>query len=375
MVRWLDASDPHHHPMTSVVVYPADLGRCGHRLIWPAQALIDQGADVRLVAPDAESDAQLRASFRRYDDGHRELEDVDDPEADIVVFQRPLQRTLADAIPILQAKGIRVVVEIDDDFTTISSRNVSWADCHPRNHPDRNWDHLARACRTADLVTVTTPALARRYGGHGRVAIIPNHVPASYLAIEPEPHDGVIVGWAGSINTHPNDLQVTRGGVARAIEATGASFAVIGVGTGVQRALSLREPPAASGWLPLERYPEAVAQLDVGIVPLEPTAFNEAKSSLKMTEYSALGVACVASPTGPNVEMARRLGVPIATRGREWEREVRRLVSEPDYRETAKCRAREVMRGWTVEANCEQWWEAWRSARSVTAVGQRAAVR
>lgn len=345
--------------MTSVVVYPADTGRCGHRLIWPTQALIDQGADVRLVTPDAESGAQLRATFRRYADGTRVLDDVEDPEADVVVFQRPLQRTLADAIPVLQAKGIRVVVEIDDDFTTISARNVSWANCHPKFHPERNWDHLARACKQADLVTVTTPALAQRYARHGRVAIIPNHIPASYLSIEREPHDGVVVGWTGSIETHPNDLQVTRGGVARAVEATGATFAVVGTGKGVRKALDLKEQPLSSGWVPLDAYPRALAHFDVGIVPLELTAFNESKSALKGLEFAALGVPFVASPTGPYqvVPVAA-----IARRPRDWEREVRSLIESQGSRLGVASALRHWASTQTVEGNCERWWEAWISS-------------
>lgn len=346
--------------MVRVVVYPSDMGRCGHRLIWPAQALAAQGADVQLVLPTDGPERQLQADWRRYADGTRRLADVHAPDADVVVLQRPLQRTLAEAIPMLQAKGVKVVVEIDDDFATISPRNVSWRTCHPRYDPDRNWKWLAEACRRADLVTVTTPALARRYSAHGRVAIVPNHIPASYLEVEPEPHDGVIVGWTGSVDTHPDDLQVTRGSVARAIEATGASFAVIGTGKGVQVALGLRQPPPAAGWVPLELYPEYVAQLDIGIVPLELSAFNEAKSSLKGLEYAALGVPFVASPTGPYSEIP--VG-QLARNPREWARKLRVLIESPEQRAEQAGRGREWAATQTVEGNCGRWWEAWTSVR------------
>lgn len=339
------------------------MGRCGHRLIWPARALIDQGADIDLVLPTDPPERQLQADWRRYPDGTRELVRIYPPDADVVVLQRPLQRTLADAIPILQLAGRRVVVEIDDDFSAISAANVSWRACHPRHSPDRNWNHLARACRAADLVTVTTPALARRYGSHGRVAIIPNHVPASYLSIEPEPHDGVVVGWTGSVDTHPHDLQVTRGGVARAVEATGATFAVIGSGKGVQERLGLTAPPVASGWVHLDAYPHHVAQLDVGIVPLELTAFNEAKSTLKGLEYSALGVSFVASPTGPYLALQGVAGGWIARRGNEWESKITAMVHGQQRAELVG-RGREWAAPQTVEANCQRWWEAWATCRS-----------
>jgi hypothetical protein len=345
-----------------VAVYPADVGRCGHRLIWPAQALADQGADVDLVMSDEPTERQLQAQWVDDVDGAAHLLDVMAPDADVVVLQRPLQRTLVEAIPMLQGKGVRVVVEVDDDFSAMSRRNISWRACHPSTSPDRNWHHVAQACRLADLVTVTTPALARRYGGHGRVVIVPNHIPASYLDIERESRGGVSVGWTGSVATHPDDLQVTRGAVARAMRGTDARFMVVGTGKGVCDRLGLDAEPAATGWLPLDEYPHAVARLDVGIVPLELSAFNEAKSALKMTEFAALGVACVASPTGSN------LAVPagcIAHKPKDWERLLRTLIVDIDHRAEVAGHARAWAATQTVEGNCGQWFDAWAS------VGQR----
>jgi glycosyltransferase involved in cell wall biosynthesis len=347
----------------TVAVYPADLGGCGHyRLIWPAEALIAAGEDVRLIMPG--DPGQLEAVFKDDEHGAQHLVDVVPPDADVVVFQRPLSRTLADSVPLLQAHGIRVVVEIDDDFASISRRNTSWRSVHPSISPDRNFHHLAHACRHADLVTVTTKALAGRYGAHGRFAILPNCVPERYLSIEREPHDGVIVGWSGSVDTHPDDLQVTRGGVGRALRSTGATFAVVGTGKGVQRRLDLPGPPVAVGWLPIDDYPDAMAQLDVGIVPLEQSAFNEAKSWLKGLEFAALGVPFVASPTGPyRGLMAEDIGW-TAGKPREWERLVARLATEHRRREELAAAWRMAAAEWTVERNAWRWMEAWASVNS-----------
>lgn len=365
-------------------VYPADMGRCGHRLIWPAEALAAQGADVDVITMERPDEDQVQAQWGEFFDGTHRVVDVLAPDADVVVLQRPLRKGLVDSIPVLQAKGTKVVVEVDDDFTHMSQRNASWRDCHPvatytrhklpdgttkvitHGGPDRNWQHLARACRDADLVTVSTPALAKRYGAHGRVRVVPNHIPASYLLIEREPHDGVYVGWTGSVETHPDDLQVCGAGVARAVRSTGATFAVIGTGKGVQRNLGLDEQPMVCGWVPLDEYPKAVAQLDVGIVPLELTAFNEAKSALKGLEYAALGVPFVASPTGPYLfDLA--VGWH-ARKPKDWERMVRILIESAEGRAELRGRGREWAATQTVEGNCGQWLEAWQS------VGQHALV-
>lgn len=346
-----------------VVAYPADQGGCGfYRLIAVCRHLIATGHDVDYVLDDDPVDRQLQARWLEAADGTLEVVDVVAPDADVVVLQRPLQAHLSGAIPLLQAQGLRVVVEIDDDFDAISPRNTSWSMVQPRLHPTRNREHLRRACELADLVTVSTPALARRYGAHGRVALIPNCVPEEYLRIRQDPHDGVFVGWSGSIDTHPDDLQVTGTGVARAMRATDATLAVIGTGKGVGPALGWSGPLLACGWRPLHDYPDAVAQLDVGIVPLEASEFNQAKSWLKGLEMAAVGVPFVASPTEQYRHLAGLGAGVLADHPRQWEGAVKALVRDEGWRAEVAARGRAVAADWTVEGNAWRWLEAWQSA-------------
>jgi hypothetical protein len=350
-----------------VLVLPADDGGCGHyRCIWPAQALADQGADITLGLDTSGIDGIYQPKTH----GPDELVGLATvPDADVIVLQRPLHRDRLTLIRLLQEAGRRVVVEIDDDFSCLHPRNGSWRSCHPQHSPNRNWVHLAAACRMADWVTVTTPALARTYGAHGRCTVVPNMVPASYLGLRRDLQAiGPIVGWTGSMETHPTDLQCTRGAVQRAITGTTGVVAVVGTGTGVKAALGLDAAPLACGWLPLDRYPEAMAQFDIGIVPLADIAFNHAKSALKMMEGSALGVPMVVSPTADNMRMhGQGLGL-VARRPREWERHLRRLIESADMRAQYSDEGREVMRRFTIEGNCQRWWDGWTTCLARAAV-------
>ena len=329
---------------------------------WPAEALIAQGADIRLVLPADPVEEQIQAMWVDDADGVPHVIDVIAPDADVVVLQRPLQRKLADIIPKLQAKGVRVVVEIDDDFDAISPRNISWPAVQPKLSPGRNKDHLRRACELADWVVVSTPALRDRYGRHGRCTVVPNFVPERYLSIKREARDdgSLFVGWTGSVATHPDDLQVTGGGVARAVrKVPGAQVAVVGTGKDVRRNLGLNEDPVACGWREIEDYPQAVAQFDVGIVPLELSRFNEGKSALKMMELAACGVPCIGSPTAENRRMnAEGIGM-LAYKPRDWERHALTLLASPAVRADMAGCDREVMRQFTIEGRCGQWWDAW----------------
>lgn len=304
---------------------------------------------------------QVQATYWNGDDGSRTLLSVIAPDADVVVLQRPFTDVLADSVPMLQAQGVKVVVEIDDDFEAISPRNISWSSVHPKYSPRRNWDHLRRACDAADLVVVSTPALAETYGKHGRVTVVPNFVPESYQWIPRPWHEEVRVGWSGSIETHPDDLQECGQGVANAIRATRSQFYVVGTGKGVKRALGLNSQPMSCGWQPISIYPAMLAEIDVGIVPLKLDRFNEAKSWLKGLEMAAVGTPFVASPTGAYLELLTRGAGLVAHKPRDWEALVARLVRNAGEREELAGMGREVAASLTVEANCDRFWDAWSS--------------
>ena len=351
-----------------MIAYPADQGGCGfYRLITACRHLIARGHDVDYVVDNDPVDRQMQAQWREHPDGRVEVLDVIPPDADVVVLQRPLHARYQQAIPLLQSHGIRVVVEIDDDFEHISRRNVSWKAVQPQLSPARNREHLRQACLMADLVTVSTPALAQVYAPHGRVVVIPNCVPEEYLRIRQDPHPGLFVGWSGSVDTHPDDLQVTRGtkkwgAVERALDATGAQVAVVGTGKGVKDALGLSRIPLACGWRPLHDYADALAQFDVGIVPLQLTPFNEAKSWLKGLEMASVGVPFVASPTQQYQALHAEGAGLLASTPAQWEGTLKSLLRDEGLRGELAAAGREVAARWTVEANAWRWLEAWASA-------------
>lgn len=394
-----------------VVVHPADEGGCGHyRMIFPTEALAAEGHDVRIeydktypvaryptivghevlgvvadqkhanrIIGDLQADLgrarrqgleprqQERLARTHVDrlrqhcaeDGRRAV------DADVVVMQRILSEERYDTLCALQASGVAVVVEIDDDFHAIHKRNPAWHGTNGLGQEGIHRDWLMRACARADLVTVSTPALAARYGQHGRVQVLANYVPARYLDIV-KPADrlpGTAVGWSGSTVTHPDDLDTTCGQIARLVADLGCRFEVIGTGYRVKEALDLATTPLSTGWLPLEEYPTQLARLDVGIVPLARNLFNEAKSHLKGLEMAAVGVPFVATPTGPYQDLARAgIGI-VATTPDDWYTHCRRLVLHADARQALADRFRaKVAEAWTVERNAWRWWDAWRLA-------------
>lgn len=253
-----------------VCIFPADLFGCGwYRLLFFAKHLQALGHDIQIIPPDR------RQSGLTGDMQNGKLVNVTPPAgADVVVMQRVTHPPVADAIPLLRAQGIAVVVDIDDDLDAISPSNPAWAALHPRSQTEHDWASASLACQRATMVTVSSPALLRRYAAHGRGVVIPNCVPDLFLKLQRV--DSGVIGWGGSIHSHPDDLQVV-GTAMRRLQSEGHVFQVVGPGTGVKDALALPREPLATGNIEIGDWAASLSILGVGITPLAESRFNESK--------------------------------------------------------------------------------------------------
>jgi len=120
----------------------------------------------------------------------------------------------------------------------------------------------------------------------------------------------------------------------------------------------------ATGWVPLEHYYQTLAKfLDIGIVPLEISPFNQAKSALKGLEYAALGIPFVASPTQEYIRMeAYGIGKIAKTPG-DWRKHLQRMIDRTSETERiAKENRDRIEAEHTYRVTAPQWLEAWEKA-------------
>ena len=328
-----------------IQVYPADLHGCGwYRLIFPALALKALGHEVEVV-----EDGTLmgNATIAQYDDRPWKLIEGELPDADVIVVQRPSHPAVEAAITYFVERGIRVVVDIDDRFDAVPPNNMAWD--YYRKDP-RAIQVLRGSLESASAVTVSTTDLHELHGG----TLITNCIPESYLAI-PDNHEQIL-GWAGSLSVHKDDVNIVGNSVNLALRQSGWEFRVAGVADGVKGELGLPYTPADTGWLDIHDYPFAVAQFGVAIAPIRDNKFNRAKSWLKALEYSALGVPFVAS----NMPEYERLGAGmLANSPRQWKGMLAALMNDADLREAERTRNREIARQHTFEGNAHKWEQVW----------------
>jgi glycosyltransferase involved in cell wall biosynthesis len=344
------------HP--KIYVYPADLSACGwYRMIWPAQALQAQGHDITIVMPGerTQEDYQIFGDMKG-----DTLTNVRYPQdAEVIVLQRITHKLLWQAIPLMRANGVSVIIDIDDDLGKVHPTNPAYKWLHPKNTGDHSYVNLDKACSVASWVITSTPALQKVYAPHGRGTVLENMIPQSML--DTPRNDGGCFGWTGYLLSHPNDPQVTGTAVQRLVRE-GFKFSMVGNPEGIAREFRITDDEVnATGVVPITEWPNALATLHVGMAPLAATSFNESKSWLKPQELAAVGVPCVMTPR-PAYRTLHNLGVGVlANSPKDWYREIKRLMTDDAWYEEVANRSKAAVSLLTIEQNAFRWLETWQT--------------
>jgi hypothetical protein len=344
-----------------VYVFPADAYGCGHyRLVWPADVLRKEGHDVRIMPP--KKDSGFLARYREHPDGRKELIDIKTPDdADVVVLQRPAHEHQPRMVEMLRAKGVAVVIDMDDDMSSIDPHNIAYGIYSPRSNTPYSWQYAAESCKRATLVTTSTRSLQKVYAPHGRGMVLDNYVPE--VTLRYINMDVPAFGWAGTTASHPNDLQVT-GRTVEHLRNEGYWFRVVGGQSKVQETLRLSRAPDCTGGVELINWIRTIGETySVGMIPLAPTRFNSAKSRLKGIEHMAVGVPWVASPREEYRRLHRESGCGLlADTPKDWYTQLTRLLKDDVLRKEQAEQGREYMQDQTYQANAWRWMEAWTKA-------------
>lgn len=359
-----------------ILTVPMDMSACGFfRITEPTRVAASIGVQVRAKAEALGVVAEI--------DRPTGVVDVLEfqEECDVLVLQRPLAQNVHSIALAAKRQGIAVVVELDDDLHAVHAQNSMSAavhgmkDAHPvvqhlfkgddakvRTIPLHNRDWITETIKLADLLIVSTPALAR-YAPE-KAVVVRNRLPEACLAMRPETSSvRSSVGWTGALNVHPQDMQATRG----ALQKIRGQFTVVGSEVGVADALRIPPQRVVLGapWQDdIPAYWKVVPEnIGVGIAPLELSIFNQGKSALKPQEMAALGIPFVASPTPEYEWFVKESGGGFIAHDRaEWATHLKRLLNhEPTYE---SCRRNGI--AWaeqhTLERHISEHVHAWERA-------------
>lgn len=256
----------------------------------------------------------------------------------------------------LVSNRVAVVWDVDDDYGSLPDHSPAVLQ-YGREATDRTYRSMLTTARLSTVMTTPSNVLAQIYrqAGVGRVVVVPNAVTDAQR--ERAPHDGVVVGWiAGS--EHTSDAsQLGMSAVMRQLVEEEPDVRVECIG--VDLALPTRYRNDRS--VPFEQLPSRMATWDIGIAPLADTAFNRARSDIKVKEYGASGVPWLASDLAPYAHLGPEQGGRLVAND-QWLAELRRLVRDEPARQALAERARAWAATETTDVIAERWERVYREA-------------
>lgn len=182
----------------------------------------------------------------------------------------------------------------------------------------------------ADLVVAGNEYLAARARSAGarHVEIIPTVVNLERYAVSETTNTVPCVGWIGSPATQ-HLLEGIATPLANAARDGGLCFLAIGA----------RELPFKGDWCRTQPWAEdteaqAIADIDIGVMPLRDTPWERGKCGYKLIQYMAAGKPVIASPVGVNSYIVRHgENGYLANTNEEWDQALRHLAENPALRE------------------------------------------
>lgn len=191
-------------------------------------------------------------------------------------------------------------------------------------------DKIQKVMRHSALVVTGNNYLAAhaRAAGAKRVEIIPSVVdPRRYRTKTAWRAEKFVVGWIGSPATQ-HFLQEILPVLEAVLDPERDRLVTIGgrFGAPLLKNHENREWSA-------DTEAEAIAEFDVGVMPLVDQPFERGKCGFKLIQYMAAGLPVIASPVGVNREIVEH-GVNgyLAKDGGEWCNALRELRARPDIR-------------------------------------------
>lgn len=293
-------------------------------------------------------------------------------DPDVLVLCRVMGDYVPDAVRRIRARGRTLVAfDVDDWFAGIPGYNPA------SKVPAEIVLTMHQAMREADLITCSTPELAEGYSVLNRTVVLPNYLsPEIWQPFQDMARlrSHIHVGWAGAFHWRAGDLELLKPWIYDFLdEHPEVRFAAIGCREllewlGIDGVTTPRLPPGPKTTAhnldlhPYEHLPAMLANLDVGLVPLIQSRFNQSKSWCKGLEYGAMSIPAVASPS----REYRRFIEPgvngLLVRTNNWRRQIEIVLADLDgYR----ARARQVAERYWIDDHVHKWIDAYDAAREV----------
>jgi hypothetical protein len=261
----------------------------------------------------------------------------------------------------MRRAGTAVVWDTDDDIGAVTRGSQAWHRHGGRRGVKRHFEAALKAARTAHLVTTTNERLAQVYRDYGveHVLAVENYLAPGDLRHPRKRHQGVVIGMTAAGEHEPDLKRMRFGAMLERLLERHDGVRVVAIGVDVRLRERYRYQYVwgceIEELLPLE------SEFDIGLAPLRDTAFNRARSNVKLKEYAAAGAMWLASPVGPYAGMGEEEG-GLLVGDDDWLGALEALLTDADRRRALTERARAWARTQTIGAGAARWQAAYRDA-------------
>ena len=270
--------------------------------------------------------------------------------ADLIIGQRVSREGPTALWQQWARQGRRLAFDLDDDLWAFPPENEAARTEYGGAGGQRLLDNV----RAASVVTTVTPALAevaQRVAPGVPTVVVPNGLPAAWLAHRRPRRERVVLGWAGSQLTVPDLrtlLPVLRRFLAGRHEV---ELHLVGVGyqpiPEVADLPNVRITPWVSG---VEQYLRVI-DFDVWVAPWRPLRMNEHRYWSKAMEAGFLGIPLLSSPVGAY----RDVPGPHPANPHAWLSHLAALVTDAERREHFGTTGREWACQFVMEDVVRRW--------------------
>ena len=258
---------------------------------------------------------------------------------DVVVLKLFMHKDAVKYIELAKSYGQTVIIDTDDHFEKLPEDNLAFITTDPIRNPDNNRDHLISTYSVADGIITSTKFLEQRMLQYNdRVYRVKNSLdPQTFIYRLDTAGFKPTIGWVGIMMWRVDDLKHVSGPIKTTIEKYGLNFHHTGIMLDrpkwIAEALNI-DPERVTGFTGSrpQYYGNVFMPIDIGIVPLNPNQFNEAKSNLKGLEYALSGIPFVASDTQEYRDLADMGVGRIAKSNKDWLKHLKQLL-DPEVRE------------------------------------------
>jgi glycosyltransferase involved in cell wall biosynthesis len=242
--------------------------------------------------------------------------------------------------------GVRYVVDCDDAVFHNYDLSESWI---VRRLLGSKIDVVMANAETVTAGNAYIASRARKAGSRN-VRIVPTVVDhRRYQQLPPPPTRRPTIGWIGSPATQSFILDVAETLIS-VCRKHNARLLLVGAQPSVMQRFADIDVEVRPWSEKTER--DDIADMDIGIMPLQDKPWERGKCGYKLIQYMASGVAVCASPVGVNVDIVERSGAGLLAGDHgEWQAALEKLILDVEARRAMEARGRlAVVTAYSVES-------------------------